>query len=184
VRAKLEKRVTVSGFLNNSSKEDRESPMNKFLGGLGTIANYGDYKVFAKGATGSEVVIEFSCKEVAKQFVIDNLKEIKTFKVEGKSGETRRTFFNRHLDEDQWKVYHATRLLAASLAGKMTHLEFKAFKHKGIVSVNDFDAIKIKVGTDGNLDFKYLKQNIEDTGEEGLEVKLKSITSEFSATFE
>ena len=32
VRAKLEKRITVSGFLNNSSKEDRESPYEQVLG--------------------------------------------------------------------------------------------------------------------------------------------------------
>ena len=184
VRVKLEKRVTVSGFMNNSTKDERETPINQFLGGLGTITNYGEHKVFAKGATGSEVVIEFSSKEVAKQFVMDNMKEIKAFKVKGKVGETRTTFFNRYLDEDQWKVYHATRLLAASLAGKMSHLVFKALKHKGIISINDFDAIKIKVGMDGNMDFKPLKQNIEDVGEEGLEVKLKGIISEFSAKFE
>ena len=42
IQDKLEKRVTISGFLENSSKDFREEHVNTFLTALGTAANYGE----------------------------------------------------------------------------------------------------------------------------------------------
>ena len=187
IKEKLERRVTVGGFLGNSPKDVREAKVNEFLTSLGVIENYGKYVVFAKGVTGPEVVIQFESRPRASQFIKDNIEAIKKFKLVGKSGEERNSFFSLHMDEDQWKVYHASRLLTSTIndSQKFIPMPIKAFKHKGIVSINDFDIIKIKIGLDGNVEYKYVKQNIKDLGEEGLELeaKLKPIVDAFAVNF-
>ena len=185
IREKLERRVTVGGFMGNSPKMERESKVNILLTSLGVMKNYGKYDVFAKGATGPEAVIQFESRERASQFIKDNIEELKKFKVAGRSGEERNTFFSLHMDEHQWKVYHATRLLTSSIidSKKLEPMTVKGVKHKGIISINDFDIIKMKIGLDGNVEYKYIKQNIKDLGEEGFEAKLKPIVDAFAATF-
>ena len=81
VKDKLERKVVVDGFMNNTTKETRETSVKDFLEGLGTMSNYGPYDVFAKGATGSKTIIQFETRDRASQFIRDNLKEIKLFKV-------------------------------------------------------------------------------------------------------
>ena len=79
VKEKLERRVTVGGFLGNSRKDVREAAVNGFVPSLGTMGNYGKYEVFAKGATGPEAVIQMESREQASQFIKDNLEAIKLF---------------------------------------------------------------------------------------------------------
>jgi hypothetical protein len=62
-------------------------------------------------------------------------------------------------------------------------MSIKAFKHRGTVSINDFDIIKIKVGMDGEIEYKYMKQNLKDLGGEGVESKLKELVDEFAVSF-
>ena len=185
IQMKLERRVTVNGFMGNANKDEREQAVNAFLEGLGTMKSYGAYEVFAKGVTGSEVIVQFGSRDRASQFIKDNLKEIKTFRVKGKSGELRDAYFSLHMDGDQWKAYHATRLLASAIvaSGKLESLTVKGLKHKGVVSINDFDILKIKVDMGGIVQYKYIKKNIEDLGVEGMETKLKVIVDAFAASF-
>ena len=185
IKEKLERRVTVGGFLGNTNKEEREKKTKEFLDSLGTMSNYGEYNVFAKGATGSEAIVQFASRTVASQFIKDNIEAIKNFKVLGKSGEPRNTHFSRYLDQDQWKVYHATRLLAVKLSdsGQMAPMPVKAFKHRGMVSIDGFDIIKLKVGMDGNMEYKLIKQNIQNIGVENLEARLRPVIGDFAATF-
>ena len=186
VKEKLERRVTVGGFIGNSDKDVREKAVKRFLESLGVMDNYGKHEVFAKGATGSEVVIQFESRMKASQFIKDNLEAIKKFKVQGKASEHRDTFFSLHLNEEEWKVYHATRLLAKKLTeSKQFHpMAVKPYKHKGVVAIHDFDIVRIKVGTNGALEYKYLHQNIKDLDVEGLEEKLKAMVKDFDAKFE
>ena len=185
IREKLERRVTVGGFLGNSSKVVRETAVKEFVAKLGTMENYGKYEVFAKGATGPEAVIQMESRERASQFIKDNIEAIKTFKIQGNAGESRSTFFSLHLDENQWKIYHATRLLTSKIidSQKLDPMTIKAVKHRGIVSINDFSIIKIKVGMDDAIEYKYVKQNLKDLGGEGVESKLKELVDEFAVSF-
>ena len=185
IKAKMEKRVTIEGFVGNSTKETRESAINTFLEGLGKMANYGKYSVFAKGATGSAAIIEFKDKETAAQFITDNLTEIKEFKTVDNKGATRDTYFNRYKDDMEWKIYHATRLLTNKIveSKEMEPLTVKAFKHRGVISIDGFDIIKIKEGEDEAIEYKMLKQNLKDLDAENAESKLKAIIDTFAAKF-
>ena len=186
VRAKLERRVTASGFLNNSTKEFRENIINAFLAELGTMSNYGEYSVFAKGVTGSDVAIEFTSKEVANQFIKDNLAKIKDFEVDGKNGVKRRTFFNNYMDAAQHKVYHATRLLADGMTKSKLFepLTIKAMKYKGVVSIDDFDVLKVGYNQDGDVEYKILKRNVDDLSVESVLANLEASIEAFKTRFQ
>ena len=185
VNNKLNRRVTVSNFMNNSSKEDREKRINIFLDGLGKKSNYGAYEVFAKGPTGSEVVIQFATKELAGQFVRDNIEEIKKFKVPGKANVLHSAFFNLHKDGEQWKIYHATRFLAKNFAtsAKFGSMEVKGQKHKGLISIADFDVVRIRIDFEGDIDYTLIKANIEDIGTEDLEDTISELIKLFTLQF-
>ena len=66
---------------------------------------------------------------------------------------------------------------------KLDPMIIKCKKHKGSVSINDFDIIKIKVGMDGEIEYKFVKQNLKDLGVEGVESKLKELVDRFAANF-
>jgi len=185
MQEKLESRVTVSGFLGNTSKDVREAQVKAFLDGLGTMANYRGYSVFAKGATGTDAIIQFESRDKASQFIRDNLNAIKQFKTKGQSGESRELFFNLRMDEGKWKVYHATRLLAIKISDSkaMDPMVVKGFKYRGIISIHDFDIIKVKMGPEGMVEYKFIKQNVKDIGVNDIESKLKVIVDDFAAKF-
>ena len=50
--------------------------------------------------------------------------------------------------------------------------------------MNDFEVIKINMHEDGTLQYRYIKVNIEDAGEEGLYGKLEAIFKELEPKFE
>ena len=73
--------------------------MNDFLHSLGAMQNRGEYKVFVKGATGPEVIIQFALLEKASHFIEDKLDAIKKFQIIGTSQDPRHSCFNHHVDE-------------------------------------------------------------------------------------
>ena len=90
------------------------------------------------------------------------------------------------MDPGQWKCYHATRLLATKCGGHdlFTNHRVKAHKHKGTISINDFDVIKIKYDGAVGMTYHPLKNNIEDIEIEDLLDTLVSIIDEFKPTFD
>ena len=149
------------------------------------MGNYGEHEVFAKGATGPDVVIQFQTRDRASQFFKDNFEKFKDFKVEGTAGETRNTFFNLYLNESQWKLYHATRLLAKhiELSKVMEQMPVKALKHKGIISIDNFDLVKLVLDDDGHVKHKYFEQNVNDIGVEGIKEKINVVAEGFLLKF-
>jgi len=113
------------------------------------------------------------------------LDAIKKFTVKGKNGEARDVFFNLYMDQNQWKVSHATRLLASKISESkaMDPMVVKGFKHRGIISIHDFDIIKVKMGQEGQVEYKFIKQNVKDIGVEDIETKLKVLVDDFAAKF-
>ena len=114
IQEKLEKRITISGYMGNSTKEFRESHAKQFLESIGTASNYGEIKVYAKGVHGSDTILEFPDCKKAEQFIKDEIESIKTFTVPHRQG-TKKGFFQLYMDRGQWKVYHSTRLLAKKI---------------------------------------------------------------------
>ena len=100
-------------------------------------------------------------------------------------GETRDTFFHRYKDEMEWKIYHATRLLTNKIVDskEMDPLTVEAFKHRGVISIDGFDIIKIKEGEDEAIEHKMLKHNLKGLEAENAENKLKTIIDAFAAKF-
>jgi len=141
---------------------------------------------YAKGVHGSDVILEFEERTKAENFIRDNLEGIKDFEVPGKGTSKKKGFFQLYLDPEQWKTYHATRLLAKKMgaAESFKDLAVRASKYKGTISVSDFEVIKIKMKDDKSMQYIPLKNNIEDTDIEGLLGKIQTIISEFMPTFE
>ena len=103
----LSRRITVEGFLDNTTKEKREELLNAFLTEHNLLDNFPEAKVFAKGKTGNAAIIEFKKPMDPKQFIQDNLQTLKTFKSLGKGGGMRDMFWNQHKSPSQWKAYHS-----------------------------------------------------------------------------
>lgn len=78
------------------------------------------------------MIIQFETRSKAPQLVKDNIEVILKSKVPGKSGELRDTFFNPYLDDDRWKIDHATRLLTSKIADskRFDPMPIKAFKYQ------------------------------------------------------
>ena len=186
IQEKLEKRITVSGYMGNSTKEARENHIKQFLGTLGTERNYGEINVFAKGVHGGDVIMEFSEREKAEQFIKEEMESIKTFEVPAKNGTTKKGYLQLYMHQGQWKVYYATRLLSKKFedAAALKPHNIQGFKYKGSISLNDFEVVKIRNDDEKGLTYHLLKNNIEDASVEGLMGKLTTLVNEFKPTFE
>jgi len=182
-----EGRVIVDGFLDCAKKEAREKHVIAFLDESNMLGNFPGTKVFARGHTGSEVIIEFKTREKAKQFLIDNAEKIRGFMVPTKK-EPRRGFFNLHKTAEEWKIFHATRLLANKFKENETvkgkTMEVKPDKHRGTISVNDIRVVRIKIGTNGEVIYNLINKNIDDLDEVGFKELAQRIIHDFTPTFE
>ena len=90
------------------------------------------------------------------------------------------------MDPAEWKIYHATRLLVADLvkSKKFGPMTVTANKYRGVISIDDFDVMRLKCDGDGEIEFKLFKRNVDDVGVEDLERNLISLTNIFLAKFE
>ena len=94
------------------------------------MPNYQGYEIFSKGLIGVEVTMQFTTQEIAKQFIRDNIEEIKTFELPGKNG-ILRPFFNLYMDPAQWTVYTTSRLLAKAMIARSLSASHQIVQEKG-----------------------------------------------------
>ena len=62
-------------------------------------------------------------------------------------------------------------------------MEVKAIKRSGIISIDSFDVLKMSVGHDGNMEYKWVKKNVVDLGVDELQQNLQPLIDEFAAHF-
>ena len=77
----------------------------------------------------------------------------------------RRVFFNLYKDAVQMNMEHGTRLLANELMAMplCTEKEVRAINHQGILSVQDFDILAVKVDEMGHTKFNNITRNVKDS---------------------
>ena len=196
----FDRRVVVDGFMGNSSNKKRVDAVEAFLATSGTMTQYGEYKVFAKGPTGKTAIIQFADKAKAVQFIGDNLPKLKLCRIDGDAmivdggdvgvdaeDKSRKLFFNLNKSTASVNQQNATRFLHKMIIDKKCFgaVSVAMNKKSGQILINEFAVINIRCNKDLEMKYHIDKDNITDLQIEGLtDVKVTACVDAFKPTFQ
>jgi len=189
IKERLDKRLYISGFVGNSSKEMRINVIKEFLSSLGDISKYGELEPFTKDPEGGEVFIQFESKFHVKTFIGENIDKIKVLDVKGvmeDDSDRRKIRFDANLDEHERQQVKATKNLGNILkeSGKFGEREVHYMPRAGVIRIKGFKVIFLRFREEGGLTININEVNAKDTKINGLLILLNPMVEKFKADFE
>ena len=203
IKERLDKRLYISGFVGNSTKEFRIKFVKDWLATLDEIAKYGELDPFTKDPEGGEVYIQFESKFHVKTFIGENIEKIKVLDVKGVKTtqvvdgngvsttveditDRRKIRFDANLEEHERQQIKATKNLGNILkdSGKFGEREVHYMPRAGVIKIKGFKIIFLKYHLDTGLSINFNEVNANDTKIAGLSILLHPIIKKFKEDFE
>ena len=148
--------------MDNTKNEVKVNAIQACIASLKVGSNYRKIDVFAKKRPSADAHVRFESREFARQFIADNMEAFKDFKAKGRNEESRELFWSLYRTPVQWKLLHASRLLAKYLSQQKDYnlLSITINKNTGVITIDDFDVVKLKVDASLRVEHKLLLNNI------------------------
>ena len=188
IKTIMDKRLFITNFVGNSSRETRIKFVEDFLEDLGDLSKYGKLVPFCKDEEGGEAYINFESKQMVKSFIGEHFEKIKELKVSGVHGEDdeRKIRMDANLEKHERHQMSATKNLCNAIKeqSSIDHADIFFQGKAGIIKFRKFKVVFVRVNKEGVISVNINKQNAKDSKIMGLEDTLQPIVSKFVASYQ